>query len=53
MSDLPQTMRDGRPILLDWNPLRGHFATLPMATRSKAIVDRLAFLCHQLGMVVA
>lgn len=47
------TMPEASPILLDWNPLRGHFATLPLATRVAAIVDRLAFLCHQLGMEVA
>jgi prolyl oligopeptidase len=53
MSSLPQETRSERPILLDWNPLRGHFATLPLATRVAAIVDRLAFLCHHLGMEVA
>jgi prolyl oligopeptidase len=49
MSALPES----GPILLDWNPLRGHFATLPLATRTAAIVDRLAFLCRHLGMEVA
>jgi prolyl oligopeptidase len=53
MSDLPEQERVARPILLDWSPLRGHFATLPLATRAGAIIDRLAFLCHQLGMEVA
>ena len=53
MSLLPKEIRDQRPILLDWNPLRGHFATLPLATRSAAIIDRLAFLRHHLRMEVA
>ena len=53
MSSLPQEIREQHPILFDWNPLRGHFATLPLATRAAAIVDRLAFFCHHLGMEVA
>ncbi len=52
VSSLPDHVRKDRPILLDWNPLRGHFATLPLATRAEAIVDRLTFLCHELGMEV-
>jgi prolyl oligopeptidase len=53
MANLPDANREERPVLLDWNPLRGHFATLPLSVRIDAIVDRLAFLCHQLGMEVA
>lgn len=53
MQDLPDNVRIERPILLDWNPLRGHFATLPLAVRAKAIVDRLLFLSTQLGIEVA
>jgi prolyl oligopeptidase len=53
MNSLSELERAQLPILLDWNPLRGHFATLPLATRAAAIVDRLAFLCHHLGMEVA
>jgi len=53
MANLPDADREERPVLLDWNPLRGHFATLPLSVRIDAIVDRLAFLCHQLGMEVA
>ncbi len=51
--DLSDEQNGGRPILLDWNPLRGHFATLPLAVRSEAIVDRLLFLAKNLGMEVA
>jgi prolyl oligopeptidase len=53
MSGLPEKNRREHPILLDWNPLRGHFATLSLATRTAAIVDRLVFLCHHLHMEVA
>jgi len=52
-NSLSERERKKRPILLDWNPLRGHMPTLSMATRASAIVDRLAFLCHHLGMEVA
>jgi prolyl oligopeptidase len=51
--DLSDEQNKGRPILLDWNPLRGHFATLSLAVRSEAIVDRLLFLAKNLGMEVA
>ena len=53
MANLPDADREERPVLLDWNPLRGNFATLPLSVRIDEIVDRLAFLCHQLGMEVA
>jgi prolyl oligopeptidase len=53
MESLPVHTRESRPVLLDWNPLRGHFATLPLAVRADAVVDRLAFLCHHLEMEVA
>ena len=53
VANLPNADREERPVLLDWNPLRGHFATLPLSVRIDAIVDRLAFLCYQLGMEVA
>ncbi len=52
-SMLPQTDHGRSPVLLDWNPLRGHFATLPLSVRIDAIVDRLAFLCRQLDMEVS
>jgi prolyl oligopeptidase len=41
---------EGRPIVLDWNPDRGHFATLPLSTRINSLVDRLAFILHQLSL---
>jgi prolyl oligopeptidase len=53
MSILSDHDKRERPVLLDWNPLRGHFATLSLATRTEAIVDRLAFLTKHLEMEVA
>ncbi len=42
----------GRKILLDYSPLRGHVAALPLSERIDALTDRLAFLCEQLGLRV-
>ena len=53
MRMLPQHVREANPILLDWDPLRGHVATLSLASRISALVDRLAFLCQHLGMEIA
>jgi prolyl oligopeptidase len=53
MSLLPRHVREKNPILLEWDPLRGHVAALPLASRVRALVDRLAFLCHHLGMEIA
>jgi prolyl oligopeptidase len=36
------------PILLDYNPYRGHSAVLPLSERIHALTDRIAFLCDQL-----
>ena len=41
-----------RRILLDYSPLRGHVAALPLSERIDALTDRLAFLCEQLGLHV-
>lgn len=40
--------RSDRPILLDYDPHRGHSPVLPLSTRIEALTDRLAFLCDQL-----
>jgi prolyl oligopeptidase len=53
MRNLSDDDKRERSILLDWNPLRGHFATLPLSVRVEAIVDRLLFLAKNLGMEVA
>ena len=42
----------GRTTLLDYSPLRGHAAALPLSERIDALTDRLAFLCEQLGLRV-
>jgi prolyl oligopeptidase len=52
MSIFPTETLQQNPILLDWDPLRGHSATLPLTTRIRALTDRMAFLCHHLGMEV-
>jgi prolyl oligopeptidase len=52
MSSFPIEEREGNPVLLDWNPLRGHFATLPLSTRIEALVHRVAFLSRQLEIEV-
>jgi prolyl oligopeptidase len=42
----------GRPILLDYNPKRGHSPVLPLSDRIEALTDRLAFLCDQLQLLI-
>lgn len=41
-----------QPILLDYNPYRGHSPVLPLGTRIEALTDRIAFFCNQLGLSV-
>lgn len=43
--------RSDRPILLDYDPHRGHSPVLPLSTRIGALTDRLAFLCDQLELM--
>jgi prolyl oligopeptidase len=38
------------PIFLDYNTFRGHSPVLPLSERVAALTDRMAFLCHQLGL---
>jgi prolyl oligopeptidase len=38
------------PILLDWNPHRGHSPVLPLRDRIEALTDRIAFLSGQLQL---
>ena len=42
----------GQRTLLDYSPLRGHVAALPLSERIDALTNRLAFLCEQLGLHV-
>jgi prolyl oligopeptidase len=44
--------RSGSPILLDYNPNRGHSPVLPLSERIDALTDRMAFLCDQLRLPV-
>lgn len=40
------------PVLLDYSPMRGHSAVLPLSVRIEALTNRIAFLCHELGLEV-
>jgi prolyl oligopeptidase len=42
--------RSEHPILLDYSPWRGHSPVLPLSQRVEALTDRMAFLCHELGL---
>jgi len=39
-----------QPILLDYDPYRGHSPVLPFSNRVEALTNRLAFLCDQLQL---
>ena len=41
-----------RPILLDYRTNWGHTPVQPLSTKIDALTDRLAFLCHELGIHV-
>jgi prolyl oligopeptidase len=40
------------PIFLDYSKFRGHSPVLPLGERIKALTDRMAFICDQLGVSV-
>lgn len=42
--------RSNNPILLDYKPTWGHVPTQPLSQRIEALTDRLAFLCHEVGV---
>jgi prolyl oligopeptidase len=42
----------GHPVLLDYKPAWGHTPVQPLSTKIEALTDRLAFLCHELGVQV-
>ncbi len=44
--------RSEHPILLDYKPDWGHTPVQPLSTKIDALTDRLAFLCHELGVQV-
>jgi prolyl oligopeptidase len=41
------------PILLDYKPMWGHTPVQPLSARLAALTDRLAFVCHELGVQAA
>jgi prolyl oligopeptidase len=41
-----------RPILLDYKPAWGHTPVQPLSMKIEALTDRLAFVCHELGVRV-
>jgi prolyl oligopeptidase len=41
-----------RPVLLDYKSAWGHTAVQPFSTKIEALTDRLAFVCHELGVSV-
>ena len=44
--------RSEHPILLDYKPDWGHTPVQPLSAKIGALTDRLAFLCHELGIHV-
>jgi len=42
----------GFPILLDYRPAWGHTPVQPLSAKIEGLTDRLAFLCHELGVAV-
>jgi prolyl oligopeptidase len=42
----------GHSIVLDYRPTWGHIPVQPLSNRIEALTDRLAFLCHELGVNV-
>jgi len=42
----------GHPILLDYKPAWGHTPVQPLSTKIDALTERLAFICHELGVPV-
>lgn len=43
----------GLPILLDYQPTWGHTAVQSLTRRIDALTDRLAFICHEMGVSVS
>jgi len=42
----------GHPIILDYKPGWGHTPVQPLSTKIEALTDRLAFICHELGVQI-
>jgi prolyl oligopeptidase len=41
-----------RPVLLDYKPAWGHTPVQPFSTKIEDLTDRLAFVCHEVGVPV-
>jgi prolyl oligopeptidase len=44
--------RSEYPILLDYKPHWGHKPVQPLSTKIESLTDRLAFICHELGVKI-
>ncbi len=49
---LQEATTSERPILLDYKPTWGHVSVQPLPRRIEALSDRLAFICHELGVTI-
>jgi len=49
---LQAASNSGHPILLDYKPTWGHVPVQPLNQRIDSLTDRLAFICHELGVTV-
>jgi prolyl oligopeptidase len=49
---LQAATRSEHPVILDYKPNWGHTPVQPLSTRIDSLADRLAFLCHELGVSV-
>src|SRR6266404_4601400 len=49
---LQAASRSGHPVLLDYRPAWGHMPVQPLSNKIEALTDRLAFICHELGVHV-
>jgi prolyl oligopeptidase len=45
--------RSENPILLDYKPAWGHTPAQPLSVKIESLTDRLAFVCHELGVTVS
>jgi prolyl oligopeptidase len=52
LARLQAASTSNHPILLDYSAVRGHTPSLPLTFRVGALVDRVAFLCAELGIIL-
>ena len=51
-ASLQAATRSAHPVLLDYKPAWGHTPVQSFPTKIEALTDRLAFVCHELGVHV-